>query len=603
VGSFTEEEMTNRKMHILFVLFISVCFTTLTFCKNSFDDELSKARHLVEQKSYSEAIKIYMSISHELRKDPGLIIEWARVYTYADNHEEAIKLFEEVRSAYPERSAEILRQLGDQYRWNGQRHKSVQVYKEALALKVEDPQIFLGLAEELFLDDKKNEALQIYDAALEHWPENTDALLGKANVLSHQDKLEESYALYQKVLDRDPENLNALNSQARVLVWQGYHRKGISRYQEILKRYPANPDAIEGTAFALHWVGDDVRAAEMTKKLLEFDPNRKGAQDLYSQIKDSQRIFVRPYSRFSSDSTPQKVAAWGVRSGLHLDYSASMDGIYERYVLRKKNSSVPTLFADRGGLGFSNSFGHTYELNTFLYKTHFDKVDFEPFTTNTWFTYKPDDYWRFDVAYDREIFEDNDAIINKIITDSAAFSADFRLNRFWLINAKYKRSYYSDDNRQNQFSGALEYRLSHKPYVKLYYNYYYSEWEQHGLYHGYFDPSSLSSHTVGLYTGIDITKKLFVEAKASGGYEFQRKPNDQHEISNHPTCYAAASLNYRLADNWLLSVSSDYFTTWPDHGMSSYQKKGAYISITYNFGTNPIGLRNATRPSRTTGGN
>jgi tetratricopeptide (TPR) repeat protein len=602
VGSFTEEKMTNRNMHILFVLFISTCFAAIAFCENAFNDELGRARHLVEQKSYSEAIKIYMSINQELRKDPGLVIEWARVYTYADNHEEAIKLFEDVRSAYPERSAEIIRELADQYRWNGQTSKAVQVYEEALALKVEDPQIFLGLADALFLDDKKNEALQIYDAALERWPDNTDALLGKANVLSYQDKLEESYALYQKVLDRDPENLNALNSQARILVWQGYHRKGISRYEEILKRYPNNPDAIEGIAFALHWVGDDVRAAERTKKLLELEPNRQEAKDLYSQIKNSQNPFVRPYGRFTSDSTPQTVATGGVRSGLHLDYSTSIDGIYEHQVLRKRNSSVPTLFADRVGLGFTKSFGHTYEFNTFLYQTHFDKVDFNPFTTNTWLTYKPDDYWRFDTAYERETFEDNDALLHKIITDSISFSTDFRPNRFWFFNARYKRSYYSDDNKQNQFFGTVEYRFSQKPYAKLYYNYYYSDWEQQ-LDHGYFNPSSISSHAIGIYTGIDLTKKLFIEAKASGGYEFQRKPSEQHAVSNHPTCYTAVSLNYRLADNWLLSLSGDYFTTWPDHGQSSYQKKGVYINITYNFGASPIGLRNATRPSRTTAGN
>jgi tetratricopeptide (TPR) repeat protein len=603
LGIFTEEKMTNRNMHILFVFFIIAYFTAIAFCENTFNDELSRARHLVEQKSYSEALKIYTSISPELRKDPGLIIEWARVYTYADNHEEAIKLFEEVRSAHPERSAEILRELADQYKWNGQTSKAVQLYKEDLALKAEDPQIYLGLADALFSENKKNEALQIYNAALERWPDNTDALLGKANVLSYQDKLEQSYALYQKVLDKDPENLNALNSQARILVWQGYHRKGISRYQEILKRYPNNPDAIEGIAFALHWTGDDGRAAESTKKLLELEPNRTEAQDLYSKIKNSQSPFVRPYSRFTSDSTPQTVATGGVRSGLHLDYSTTIDGIYERQVFRKRDSSVPTLFADRAGLGFSKSFGHTYEFNTFLYQTHFDKVDFEPFTTNTWFTYKPDDYWRFDVAYERETFEDNDALLRKIITDSVSVSADFRLNRFWFINTRYKRSYYSDDNRQNQFFGTLEYRFSQKPYVKLYYNYYYSNWKQYGLYHGYFDPSSLSSHAIGLYTGIDLTRKLFIEAKVSGGYEFQNKPDNQHALSNHPTCYAAASLNYRLADNWLLSLSGDYFTTWPDHGMDSYQRKGTYISITYNFGASPVGMRDATRPSRTTGAN
>lgn len=595
--------MTKRTTLFIFVFFFSLCLGAGVFAEDDFNNELGRARRLVEQKSYSEALKVYASISEGLRKDPGLIIEWARVYTYADNHEEAIKLFEEVRSAHPERSAEIVRELADQYKWSGKISQAVKAYKEALTSKVEDLQVYLGLAEVLFWDNQKSEALQIYDAALKRWPDNMDALLGKANVLSFQDKLEESYALYQKAIDRDPGNLTALNSQARILVWQGYHRQGISRYQEILKRYPKNPDAIEGIAFAQHWLGDNGRAVDRLKEILEFEPKRKEAQNLYSQIKNSQHLFIRPYGRFTGDSTPQTVTTGGLRSGLHLNYSIAIDGIYEHQVLRKKGSAEPTLSANRGGVGLSKNFGDTYEFNTFLYGAHFNKIDFNPFTTNTWFTFKPDDYWRLDLAYDRETFEDNDALFYKVITNSPSISLDFKPNRFWFFNVRYKRSYFSDDNRQNQIFSKIEYRLSQKPYLKLYYNYYYSGWGEPELSHGYFNPRTLTSYALGLFSGLDLTRKLFIEAKAAGGYEFQRKPDNLHKKSDHPTCYAAASLNYRLTDNWLLSTYGDYFTTWPDHGQRSYQKRGAYLSITYNFGASPIGLRDATRPSRTTGAN
>ena len=559
--------MKKQKTQFILIFLISLGLAASAFAQDDFQDDLSKARQLVEQKSYSQALEIYAGISEGLRKDPGLIIEWARVYTYADNHPDAIKLFEQVRSMYPDRSDEIARELADQYRWSGQ----------------------------------KTQALQIYDQILKRSPGNLDALLGKADILSLEDKLEESYALYQKILDQDPGNTTALNSQAKILVWQGYHRQGIKRYEEILKRYPRNPDTIEGMAFALHWMGDDVHAVERIKELLEFEPNRKEAQDLYYQINGAQHFFVRPYNRFSDDSTPQTVVTGGLRSGSHLDYSTSVDAIYEHQVLRKKGSLSPVISANRQGLGLGRDFSDTYEFNTFLYAAQFNKVDFNPFTTNTWFTYKPDDYWRFDLAYDRETFEDNDALLNKIITNSPSISIDFRPDRFWFFNLKYKRSYYSDDNRQNQVFTKIEYRLSHKPYIKLYYNYYYSGWGEPEISHGYFNPRSIRSHVLGAYSGIGLTKKLFVEAKASGGYEFQRKPDVNHKKSDHPTFYAAASLNYRLTDNWLVSAAGDFFTTWPDHGQRSYQKRGAYLSLTYNFGASPAVLRDATRPYRSTG--
>ncbi|MFA6129949.1 MAG: tetratricopeptide repeat protein [Candidatus Omnitrophota bacterium] len=595
--------MRKNCSFIILVFVILFCVSSV-YADDSFNDSLGKARKLVEDKSYIAALDVYSRISEGLHKDPGLLIEWARVYTYADKHEEAIKLFEEVRSTHPERSAEILRELADQYKWSGRIPESVKIYKEIIASKIEDPQVYLGLAEALLWNNQKIQSLRVYEEALKLWPDNTNALLGKANILSLQDKLEESYRLYQKVLDKEPGNLNALNSQARVLVWQGYHRKGISRYEQVLKQYPKNPDAIEGMAFALHWLGDDVRAVERIKELLEFEPGRKEAQDLYSQIKNSQYPFFRPYSRFTDDSTPQTVLTGGLRSGLHLDYTTSIDGIYEHQVLRKKGAAQPAISANRQGAGLSKIFGDTFEFNSFLYETQFNKVDFNPFTTNTWFTYKPDDRWRLDVAYDRETFEDNDALRNKIITNSPSISIDFRPDRFWFFNVRYKRSYFSDDNRQNQIFGTTEYRLSHKPYIKLFYNYYYSSWAEPELSNGYFNPRSLLSHALGIYTGLDLTSKLFFEAKASGGYEFQRKPDTLHKKSDHPTAYVAASLNYRLTDNWLLSASGDFFTTWPDHGQRSYQKRGAYLSLTYNFGASPVALQNgATRPSRTTGAN
>jgi tetratricopeptide (TPR) repeat protein len=602
VGYFPERKLIYKNSRIFSAGLIVLFCVSGSFADDDFSSYLGRARRFVDEKSYTAALDVYSRMSERLRGDPGLVIEWARVYTYADKHDEAIKLFEEIRAQHPERSAEILRELGDQYKWSGKTSQAVDVYKEAIASKVEDIQVYLGLAEAFFWNNQKKEALRIYESALKRWPDNLDALLGKANVLSFQDKLEESYALYQKVLDEDPGNLNALNSQARILVWQGYHRKGISRYKEILKPYPKNPDALEGVAFALHWLGDDVQAVEKIKELFEFEPNRKEANNLYSQIKNSQYPFVRPYSRFSNDSTPQAILTEGLRSGLHLDYTTSIDGIYEHQVLRKKGSATPTIGANRAGAGLRKAFGDAFEFHTFLYGTHFSKADFNPLTTNTWFTFKPDDYWRFDIAYDRETFEDNDALFYKIITNSPSISIDFKPNRFWFFNVRYKRSYFSDDNRQNQIFGKAEYRLSHKPYLKLYYNYYYSGWGEPELNHGYFNPRSLSSHALGLYTGLNITRELFFEAKASGGYEFQRKPDNQRKKSDHPTCYAAASLNYRLADNWLLSASGDFFTTWPDHGQRSYQKRGAYLSVTYNFGASPTGLRDATRPYRTTGG-
>jgi len=55
-------------------------------------------------------------------------------------------------------------------------------------------------------------------------------------------------------------------------------------------------------------------AVERIKELLEFEPNRKEAQDLYFRLRIHSIPFVRPYSRFTNDSTPQTVFTGGLRS-------------------------------------------------------------------------------------------------------------------------------------------------------------------------------------------------------------------------------------------------------------------------------------------------
>lgn len=93
--------MIRKKSKFIFVIFAILFISNLAFADDGFDESLSKARKLVEEKSYSAALDAYSRISERLRKDPGLVIEWARVYTYADKHAQAIKLFEEIRLAYP----------------------------------------------------------------------------------------------------------------------------------------------------------------------------------------------------------------------------------------------------------------------------------------------------------------------------------------------------------------------------------------------------------------------------------------------------------------------------------------------------------------------
>jgi len=589
------DRLKEVKMKIILKSAAIALFLVFVFMQISFadanTDALDRARSLVEQKSYKEAIGLYNGISAWLRRDPGLVIEFARVYTYADRHKEAIALFEEVRKQYPDKEKEILRELADQYKWDGQLKKSIEIYRRAKGLGISDIQAELGLAQALAWDNQHKESLKEYDEILKNAPDSIETLLGKAEVLSWDDKLERAEALYDEVLKREPQNFQAENGVARVHVWQGYHREGVRLYEAIIKDHPLDPDALEGLAFAYHWDGQETLALKTLEELLAKYPQRNAARDLFDEIKNARKLQVGQFNRYSHDSNHLSILSDRLRAVQNIDDFSVAGASYNWFLFRQPGKTP--INANRWGLDFNRRLSQYFEVNSYLYVTDYS-TSFTPITSNTWFTVKPDDIWRFDFAYDRETFEDIDSILNKIVVNSGSFSFDWRPDRFWLFSAKYKRGHYTDGNNQDTVFSRLEYRIQQKPFIKLYYNYYYSGWSAQKD-HGYFNPKSVQSHTLGIYASKDLTKKLFVEGQASSGYEWQN-PKE-----NHPTYYGALGVNYRLTSNWLLNLRGEYFNALDTNPKKGYSKKTAFLTLSYSFGAEPTRSFQGSQPQRPTG--
>jgi hypothetical protein len=242
----------------------------------------------------------------------------------------------------------------------------------------------------------------------------------------------------------------------------------------------------------------------------------------------------------------------------------------------------------------SRRFDETWEANSILYYTKFDFDDFDPVTNASWLTFKPDDFWRFDASFERQTFEDMNALRKHIMVNYRGLSVDFRPDRFWFFSSKYQRGDYNDGNAQNVVFSKAEYRLFHKPFVKAYYNYYFSDWK-HQKDSGYFNPLSIASHSLGLYSGFYATKKLYVEAQGSLGYEYQ------NPVSDHPTNFYALGLQYRLTENWNFALRGEYFSAERDNHSNGYSKRSAFASVTYNFGSSHY-VYEATSPSRPVSG-
>ncbi|OGX10996.1 MAG: hypothetical protein A2351_04060 [Omnitrophica bacterium RIFOXYB12_FULL_50_7] len=558
------------------VFFLILCFS-FVFLGHAEEapDRLGKARKLVEEKKYGDALKTYTEIIAQLLTDPGLLIEWARVYTYADRHREAIELFEKVRKEYPDREKQIIRELADQYKWNGQLTQAIAVYQRGLELDPGNLQIELGLAQALAWDGQHKEALKSYDKGLFKDPNNIQALLGKAEVLSWDDKLEKARKSYDAVLKIDPQNVDALNGIARICVWQGYHRRGIKRYRKILKDHPGNPDAMEGLAFAYHWDEQEGLALAAAEALMAAHPDRHAGGELYDQIRDIKKPHALQGNRFSDDRNHLYIAAEKAHVGTYVGDSTIVGAAYEWYLYRQPGKAP--LNGNRGGLDITHRLNEYLTGNSYVYLAKYSAEGFTPFTTNTWLTFKPNDILRFDGAYDRETFEDITSMNEKIIANSGSISFDLKPDRFWLFSTKYKRSHYSDKNNQNTIFSKVEYRLLQKPYLKLFYNFYYSDWADQ-MNHGYFNPTSIFSNTGGIYGSTNLGKKLFWENQLSMGYEVQ------HPKQSRPTYYASTSLNYSLPRGVGLFTRAEYFLANDTNPSKRYSKGTIWFGLTYSFG-------------------
>lgn len=570
-------------------LILAVLFISHSFAVADDESDLAQARKMVEEKKYDKAVDKYLLLKELVRSNVDLHIELARVYSYKDDHENSIREYQAVLHSHPEKENEIIYELANQYKWNGNLEEALSSYKKALDYDPDNEQFRSDYAEVLSWLGRRSESLIIYNEILESNPLNIDVMLQKAEVLSWDDRLEEAEEVYERVLNLEPVNQTARNGIARVNVWKGYHRKGIELYNDILADNPEDEVALEGLVYAWHWEGNDTEAVQYLKRVLKINPERKEARKLYYQIINTKHPFIRSNVGYSKDKYDLAIFTHSLIFGDHLGNDFFYETIWDRTRYRKPG--FPVIDANRGGLGFSHRINDYFEINSYSYFTHFDSSDFSPYTNASWFTYKPYNQLRFDLSYNREIFEDMTAIDNHIIANRGALSFDYKPNRFWFFSGKYSRGYFSDGNKDDTLLAKIEYRLNQTPFIKLYYNYYYADYSEQ-KFNGYFNPEWIQAHTLGVYASHRFTEKFFAEGQASVGYEAQ-DPGIRH-----PTYFAAAGLSYSIMDNWLISARAEYFDARPDMPSKGYSRKALMLSLTYNFGGETTEIRNATVPAR-----
>ncbi|MHC4562900.1 MAG: tetratricopeptide repeat protein [Planctomycetota bacterium] len=295
---------------------------------------LKEARKLVAEQTglppdegdYEPAIAEYEKIADWLRRDPGLVVELARVYCYANRHQDAIKLFEEVQRTAPELTETFAKDLADQRAfltlqsardlieqeeyeaaleeygkitdWLMQRdpglaielarvHAYTDMHTEAIAIyehvRENHPdyatEIYSEWGHQLIYSKDSEAALRVYDEALKQDPDNVDYKLGRAMALAWAKRYRQAEAVYDMIIHADPESVPALLGKANVLSWQDKLEEARPVYERVLEIEPGNLMAMNGLARLLVWEGHHRRGIDAYREILDDYPDNLDARE------------------------------------------------------------------------------------------------------------------------------------------------------------------------------------------------------------------------------------------------------------------------------------------------------------------------------------
>ncbi len=153
----------------------------------------------------------------------------------------AVSLWKRYLAGQPAEDAVALTRLGDAWRRLGERERSEEAYRRALAVE----------------------------------PDNRYALTGLGHLEYEAGLWQQSSERWQRLLALEPRSVYALTSLGNCLRRTGEFAAALQRYREALRIEPDNFYALFGAADSLRGLGDHVRSREAWEALLERDPGNR----------------------------------------------------------------------------------------------------------------------------------------------------------------------------------------------------------------------------------------------------------------------------------------------------------------------------------------
>jgi tetratricopeptide (TPR) repeat protein len=357
----------------------------------------------------------------------------------------------------------------------------------------------LLIANQLTWSDRPREAIPWYETHLRHHPGDCDGSLGLARALSWVGRLDEAAGVYAS-LGEDCVGADGALGVARMEAWKGAPPAAARRYGDVLEADPGSREAALGLANAENQRGRHRRAAEIYRRLLEEDPSdgkaRVGlaraqywmgrhdlalatlegvddsdAEELQAVVRREEHLRVEAEGSAFTDVDDQELES--VLALATVGWHPQSGGRLEVVHATTREPGSDGVRAFRGTVGAWWRPSQAWAVNAYV-GAIFPRADVpvpagegETRTPeeieevqalwDTWATWTPADWTRFDLAWARVPIETPKALARGILIDVLALSGERRITDEFVLRAHGSLADYSDGNSRTVVSGSAEY--------------------------------------------------------------------------------------------------------------------------------------------------
>lgn len=506
----------------------------------------------------------------------------ARQAARANRHQESIAGFQQAIATAPERRREWLLELADQLTWAGRLPEAIALYREAAASPEpsEERRARRGLARALSWQGDHSKALAEYDRALALDPTDREVRLARAQVLSWANQQGAALAAYEAVLRDHPEDLEARRAVGRVQSWRGRYRTAVGQMQQLLAEHPNDREATAILAESFDWMGRPDRAESVLRQHLLTDAGDQQAAGLLERLEFYQRPEARFDWRESHQSDDLRISVFSLGSRLPLANGRSFVGLnYDRASYRPDTGVVKEILVERPGLLAHHRISDSFDWHGSLFADVIDTKgatgDHVIPTYETYFTFWPDDLFRFDVGSSRWTFDSEEALRAGLTATQGNVSMDLTPNELTRLTTRASLADYSDGNQRTWWQFEVERRIWHEPRLILGYRYTGFDFS-HPWQNGYYSPDLYHAHEALLRTWGWFGRGWRWNLKSAVGYE-EELPGDSRLIWN-----AGGALGWEISTGVELELAYD-FSSSKAASTSGFERGTGRLTLRYLF--------------------